>query len=145
MKKANYLHIVLELVTIFSYIVIGVTIETFVGHDVELLNKSFIGSIILAIGVIQMVEYLSMKELAKLRNVPYIIVAVASMIFGIVILAVDMTLPLACVLWGSFAIGFQIIRIINSSINLQRQPFLNSFIIILCIIEIIERFIMCLT
>ena len=129
MRKSGTLHIILEIVTILSNIIIGVTILTFLNYqDIEL-NKSFVGSIVLAIGVTELVEFLSLKILGKLRNIPNAVVAVISMVLGIVIMAVDMELETTCVVWGICAIVFQVIKIANAAYNILKQPFLNTVII----------------
>ena len=140
MRKSGTLHIILEIVTILSNIIIGVTILTFIAyqHQESLeLNKSFIGSIVLAIGATEMVEFLSLKMLGKLRNIPNAIVAGLSMVLGVLIMAIDMELATTCVLWGVCSIAFQVIKIANAGYNILKQPFLNIVIIILCVTEAI--------
>ena len=136
MKRTNKLHIFLEVITIFSYIVIGTTVLTFVNQGVEP-NKSYIGSIILAIGVTQVVEFLSLKDLIKLKNIPNAVLSGLYMILGIVLLAITADLSTVCVIWGICTIVFMVIKITNAGFNILRQPFLNSFIIILCVTETI--------
>ena len=136
MRKAGLLHILLEVITILSNIVIGVTILTFLYQGVEI-NKSYIGSIIMAIGVTELVEFLSMKDLVKLRNIPNAVVAVASIVLGLLFMFLNIDLPTTCVVWGICSIAFQVVKIADAGLNLIRQPFLNIFIIILCIIETI--------
>lgn len=140
MRKSGTLHIILEIVTILSNIIIGVTILTFIAYQHQEgldLNKSFIGSIVLAIGATEMVEFLSLKTLAKLRNIPNAVVALLSMILGILLMALDMELATACVVWGICSIAFQVVKIVNAGINILKQPFLNVVIIILCVTEAI--------
>ena len=137
MRKSGTLHIILEIVTILSNIIIGVTILTFLSYpDIEL-NKSFIGSIVLAIGATEMVEFLSLKMLGKLRNIPNAIVAGLSMVLGVLIMAIDMELATTCVIWGICSIDFQVVKIANAGYNILKQPFLNIVIIILCVTEAI--------
>lgn len=134
MKRTNSLYIALEIVTILSNIVIGVTILTFLMQGVNA-DKSYIGSIILAIGATEMVEFLSMKELTKRRNVLQAVVAGLTMVFGIVVLSLRVELNVLCLIIGIVSICFQVVKVINAAINLLRQPFLRSFVIILCILE----------
>lgn len=136
MRKTGRLQILLEIVTILSYIIIGVTILTFLNQGVEP-NKSYIGSIILAIGVTEVVEFLAMKDLVKLKNIPFIIAAVISVALGIVVMALRVELEIICVVWGIASIAIQIIKMTNCGFNLLRQPFLHSFVIIICIGEVI--------
>ena len=136
LRKQNRLHIALELVTIFSFIVIGVTMLTFMYYDVEL-SKSYIGSLVLAIGVTELVSFLSMKDLVKLRNIPNGITAILQMALGIVLMVIDADLPTACIIWCTCNIVFLVAKVIDAGFNLIHQPFLNIIVIILCIIETI--------
>ena len=68
MRKTGRLLILLEIVTILSYIIIGVTVLTFLNQGVEP-HKSYIGSIVLAVGVTEVVEFLAMRDLVKLKNI----------------------------------------------------------------------------
>lgn len=136
LRKQNRLHIALELVTIFSFIVIGVTMLTFMYYDVEL-SKSYIGSLVLAIGVTELVSFLSMKDLVKLRNIPNGITAILQMALGIVLMVIDADLPTACIIWCICNIVFLVAKVIDAGFNLIHQPFLNIIVIILCIIETI--------
>ena len=138
MKKINTLHIILEIVTILSFIFIGVTVLTFLAYpDVDIHNKSFIGSIVFAIGTTEMVQFLSLNYLGRRRNILNAIVAGVSMILGIVFMAAKIELNTVCVIWAIFAIVFQIVKTINAGMNLLRQPFLNTAVVILCIVEFI--------
>ena len=140
MRKSGTLHIILEIVTILSNIIIGVTILTFIAYQYQEgleLNKSFVGSIVLAIGVTEMVEFLSLKTLGKLRNIPNAIVAGLSMILGVLIMTIDMELSTTCIVWGICSIAFQVVKIANAGYNILKQPFLNTVIIILCVTEAI--------
>ena len=136
LRKQNRLHIALELVTIFSFIVIGVTMLTFMYYDVEL-SKSYIGSLVLAIGVTELVSFLSMKDLVKLRNIPDGVTAVLQMALGIVLMVIDVDLPTTCIIWCICNIVFLVAKVIDAGFNLIHQPFLNIIVIILCIIETI--------
>ena len=136
MRKTGRLHIILELVTILSYIIIGVTVLTFLSQSVEA-NKSYVGSIVLAIGVTELVDFISLKYLIKLKNIPNAIAAILGIALGIVILALKKDLEVVCIVWGICSIVLQVIKIVNAGLNLLRQPFLNSFVIILCIVEVI--------
>ena len=137
MRKSGTLHIILEIVTILSNIIIGVTILTFLNYKEIDLNKSFIGSIVLAIGATEMVEFLSLKMLGKLRNIPNAIVAGLSMVLGVLIMTIDMELTTTCIVWGICSIAFQAVKIVNAGYNILKQPFLNSVIVILCVTEAI--------
>lgn len=134
LRKTGRLHLALELVTIFSFIVIGVTILTFMYYDVEM-SKSYLGSLVLAIGVTELVSFLSMKDLVKLRNIPNAVTAVLQMALGVVLMFIDVALPTACIVWGICNIVFLVAKVIDAGFNLIHQPLLSIIIIILCIIE----------
>ena len=136
LRKQNRLHIALELVTIFSFIVIGITILTFMYYDVEM-SKSYLGSLVLAIGVTELVSFLSMKDLVKLRNIPNGITAVLQMILGVILMVINVELPTACIIWGICNIVFLVAKVVDAGFNLIHQPFLNIILVILCIIETI--------
>lgn len=136
LRKQNRLHIALELVTIFSFIVIGVTILTFMYYDVEM-SKSYLGSLVLAIGVTELVSFLSMRDLVKLRNIPNAVTALLQMVLGVILMVIDTDLPTACIVWGICNIVFLVTKVIDAGFNLIHQPLLNIIVIILCIIETI--------
>ena len=136
LRKQNRLHIALELVTIFSFIVIGVTILTFMYYDVEM-SKSYLGSLVLAIGVTELVSFLSLRDLVKLRNIPDAVIALLQMILGVILMVIDVELPTVCVVWGICNIIFLVTKVVDAGLNLIHQPFLNIILVILCIIETI--------
>lgn len=136
MRRSNKFHIALEIITILSTIVIGVTIWTFIMQGIEP-NKSYIGSIILAMGVTEMVEFFSLKDLARRKHVLNAIAAGLSMIFGLLLMFLDINLPVTCLVTGIVTICLIVIKGADAAINLLKQPFLQSFIIILCILEMV--------
>jgi len=134
LRRTGRLHVTLEIITIFSFIVIGVTTLTFMYYEVEA-SKSYIGSLILAIGVTELVGFLSLRDLVKLRNITNATVAVLSMILGGLLLALDIDLPTTCIVWTICNIVFLVGKVIDAGINILRQPFLNIIVIILCMVE----------
>ncbi len=136
LRKQNRLHIALELVTIFSFIVIGVTMLTFMSYELEI-SKSYIGSLVLAIGVTELVDFLSMRDLVKLRNIPNCVTSVLTMILGVLLLLLDIDLPTTCIVWCICNLVFLVAKVVDAGLNILHQPFLNIIVIILCIIEAI--------
>lgn len=134
MRRTGNIQIILELVTIFSNIVIGITILTFMYQGVEA-NKSYIGSIVLALGATELVGFISMTDLVKLRNIPNAVVGAAEIILGFLLLFLDIDLSTTCIVWGICNIVFLVAKVVDAGCNLIRQPFLNIFVIILCIAE----------
>ena len=136
LRKQNRLHIALELVTIFSFIVIGVTMLTFMSYELEI-SKSYVGSLVLAIGVTELVDFLSMRDLVKLRNIPNCVTSVLTMILGVLLLLLDIDLPTTCIVWCICNLVFLMAKVVDAGLNILHQPFLNIIVIILCIIEAI--------
>ena len=136
LRKQNRLHIALELVTIFSFIVIGVTMLTFMSYELEI-SKSYVGSLVLAIGVTELVDFLSMRDLVKLRNIPNCVTSVLTMILGVILLLLDIDLPATCIVWCICNLVFLVAKVVDAGLNILHQPFLNIIVIILCIIEAI--------
>ena len=136
LRKQNRLHIALELVTIFSFIVIGVTMLTFMSYELEI-SKSYVGSLVLAIGVTELVDFLSMRDLVKLRNIPSCVTSVLTMILGVLLLLLDIDLPTTCIVWCICNLVFLVAKVADAGLNILHQPFLNIIVIILCIIEAI--------
>ena len=136
LRKQNRLHIALELVTIFSFIVIGVTMLTFMSYELEI-SKSYVGSLVLAIGVTELVDFLSMRDLVKLRNIPNCVTSVLTMILGVLLLLLDIDLPTTCIVWCICNLVFLVAKVVDAGLNILHQPFLNIIVIILCIIEAI--------
>ena len=134
LRRTGRLYIALELVTIFSFIVIGVTLLTFMYYDTEI-SKSYVGSIVLAIGVTELVSFLAMKDLVKRRNIPNAVTAIAQMIFGVLLLSLNIDLKVTCIVWGICNIVFLVAKVIDAGFNLIHQPLLNVIVIILCITE----------
>ena len=136
LRKQNRLHIALELVTIFSFIVIGITMLTFMSYELEI-SKSYVGSLVLAIGVTELVDFLSMRDLVKLRNIPNCVTSVLTMILGVLLLLLDIDLPTTCIVWCICNLVFLVAKVVDAGLNILHQPFLNIIVIILCIIEAI--------
>lgn len=138
MKKSNTLHMILELVTILSFIFIGVTVLTFLAYpDVDIHNKSFIGSIVLAIGTTEMVQFLSLNYLGRRKNILNAVAAGSAMILGIVFMALRVELNTICLIWAIAAMAFQVIKIVDSGINIMRKPLISTVTVIICITELI--------
>ena len=138
MKKSNTLHAILEFVTILSFIFIGVTVLTFLAYpDVDIHNKSFIGSIVLAIGTTEMVQFLSLNYLGRRKNILNAVAAGSAMILGILFMALRVELNTICLIWAIAAIVFQVLKTVDSGMNIMRKPLISTVTIILCIVELI--------
>lgn len=136
MKRKNYLRYTLELIVVFGYLVIGVTILTYTLNNIPM-DHVFIGSILLAMGVIEFTDYFTWKYQTRIKSIQSAIAALAAIALGAVFIFVSMDIKLLCVLFGAFGIGFALTRIATAVLNLSHQPLLNGVKIILSIVEIV--------
>ena len=140
MKRSNILHYLLEIIVILGFLVIGVTVLTYIfqGEQMNLqMDHIFIGSIILSMGVIEFTDYSTWRYAVKIKSVQSLVSAVITIALGIVFIVINFEMELLCILFGAFSISFAIAKIVTASLNLTRQPLLNGIKIILSIIEIV--------
>lgn len=136
MKRVNVLQIVLELIGILGNIIVATTILTFLYRHVAI-DRVFIGLIIIAMGIFGIIEFFTLKYVARKKSIPRLIGYIAFIALGIVFLFVKMDIKLLCILWGSVSIGVSVAKIITSALILLRQPLLNSIRLILNVITIV--------
>ena len=136
MKRVNVLQIVLELTVILGFIVLGVTILTYLLQRVAV-DRIVIGLVTAAVGVFGLTEFFTLKYSARRKSIPNLIVALLSLALGIVFLFVRFNSNQLCIIWGTGLIVFAVGRIITSVMNLLRQPLLSIVRIIVNIIAII--------
>ena len=136
MKRNNILHYTLELIVILGYLVLGVTVLTYLIQNVPM-DHVFIGFIVLADGVISFTDFVTWKYTTRIKSIQSAVAALASIVLGAVFIFVEMDISLLCILFGAFSIAFSIVRIATAVLNLTRQPLLNGIKIIISITEII--------
>ena len=136
MKRVNVLNVILELVVILGYIVIGMTCLTYIFQRATV-DRFFIGSIVGAIGILKFAGFFAQKYVVRLKSIQSAIGALIMIALGIVFIAVNIDEPVTCILLGAFNIGLNIISISTCSLNMTRQPLLNSARIIIDIISIV--------
>ena len=136
MKRNNILHYTLELIVILGYLVLGVTVLTYLIQNVPM-DHVFIGFIVLADGVISFTDFVTWKYTTRIKSVQSAVAAVASIALGAVFIFIKMDISLLCILFGAFSIAFSIVRIATAVLNLTRQPLLNGIKIIISITEIV--------
>ena len=136
MKRRSVLRYILELIVILGYLVLGVTIFTFIFQKVPF-DKIFIGALILAIGVLEFTDFVTWKYAMKMRNIQFFVGSVVSMALGVVLMLVKMDAKTLCYFWGWFSIFFSVVKISSGSINLVYQPLISSVRIILGITRIV--------
>ena len=136
MKRNNILHYTLELIVILGFLVLGITVMTYIFQGVPM-DHVFIGSIVFADGVISFTDYFTWKLSTRIKSVQTAVAAIAMVALGAIFIFIDMDPTLFCVLFGAFSIAFSIVRIITAALNLTRQPLLNGIKIIISITEIV--------
>ena len=136
MKRNNILNYSLELIVILGFLVIGVTVLTYIFQNVPM-DRVFIGFIIFSIGVIEFADFFTRKYATRIKSIQSLVAAIVTIGLGITFMAFDFKIELVCILYGSFGIGFAIAKIVTAALNLTRQPLLNGIKIILSIIGIV--------
>lgn len=135
MKRNNILHYSLELIVMLGYLVMGVTVFTYIVQSVPL-DHVFIGFVVLTTGVIAFTEYFTWKYAVRIKTIQSAIAALATLALGIVFIVVEMDPALFCIIFGIYAIAFAVTQIITAAILLTRQPLLNGIRIIISITQI---------
>ena len=136
MKRRSILHYLLEIVVILGYLVLGITIFTFTFQKIPI-DKIYIGSIVLAMGTLELVDYVTWKYATKIRSMQSFVSAIFAIALGFVLMFVKMEPKTLCYFLGWFSIGFSVVRISTASINLAFQPLINSVRIVLSITRIV--------
>ena len=137
MARRNILHYILELIVVVGFLVLGVTILTFIFYG-QAFDRIVIGILILAIGVLDFTDFFTWKYATKMRSIQSLVAAIASIILGALIMILrNMDTKVMCIVWGIGNIAFSICRIATGAVNIQYQPLINSFRIILSIVEIV--------
>ena len=136
MKRNNILRYVLELIVILGYLVMGISVFTYIIQSVPM-DHVFIGFIVLASSVIAFTEYFTWKFAVRVKTIQIAIAALAMIALGIVFIVVEMDPALFCIIFCICSIAFAVTQIITSAILLSRQPLLNGIKIILAITAIV--------
>lgn len=136
MKRNNILRYTLELIVILGYLVMGISVFTYIIQSVPM-DHVFIGFIVLASSVIAFTEYFTWKFAVRIKTIQIAIAALAMIALGIVFIVVEMDPALFCIIFGICSIAFAVTQIITSAILLSRQPLLNGIKIILAITAIV--------
>lgn len=136
MKRNNILRYSLELIVILGYLVMGITVLTYIFQSVPM-DHVFIGFVILATGVIAFTEYFTWKYVVRIKTIQSAVAALAMVALGIVFIVLDMDANLFCIIFGICSIAYAVTQIITAAILLTRQPLLNGIKIIISITEIV--------
>lgn len=138
MKRRNYFRLTLELIVIIGYLVLGVTIFSFYYNSPRVpFDQIFVGSLVLAMGVLELTEFITWKYAMKMRSMASFVASIVAIGLGFVFMFVKMKATVLCTLWGIFSIVFSLVKISTGSINLVYQPLISSVRIIVSITRIV--------
>ena len=130
MRKVNVFNIVLELIVILGSIVVGVTVLTYIFQHAYY-NKILLALILLAVGLIGLTEFFSLKFVLRIRSIQNAIGAFLLVALGFVFLFVNLTLEQICIIWAISNFVIAAIHITTSVISILRKPLINGVRIIL--------------
>ena len=136
MKRFSVLTLLLEILVILGNLIVGITVLTYMSQYSPI-DRVFIGSIVLSVGVFGFTEFFSLRYAYKMRSIQSLVASILGIALGIVFIALDLDIKLVCILWGSFNIAFSVINIITAGINMSHQPLLNGVRAIIAITEIV--------
>lgn len=136
MKRRNYLHYFIELIVFVGFLVLGITVLTYSIYKIAF-DHVVTGSIVLAMGVLQMTDYFTWKFARRIRSIQTLIAALVTIALGFVLIFVNMELNVLYILWGSFSIAFALAKIATGATNLSYQPLICTVNIILAITEMV--------
>ena len=136
MKRVNVLHLLLEVLVIVGNIAVGMTLLTYIFQGAYI-DRLLIGSITVALSLIQICDYFTLKFAVRRHSLQRLIAGLAFAAIGIVFIFLDLTMDLVCILFGAFSIAISLVNLISNSTNLSRQPLLNTGKIIIRILTIV--------
>ena len=100
-------------------------------------DKLIIGIVMICYGGVELIEFITYRHLEKLRNIPNAVISGLMIVFGTILLLVDLDMEQTCILLGAVSIGFHVIKIANNAFNVPHDPLLKIIKIVLSIIEIV--------
>ena len=136
MRKVNVFNIILELIVILGSIVIGVTVLTYI-YQHEYYNKILLALIVLAVGLIGLTEFFTLKFAIRIRSIQNAVGSVLLIGLGLVFLLFKLEMKQICLIWGISNIALATIHITTSVLNILRKPLINGVRIILNLLLIV--------
>ena len=136
MRKINFFNIILELIVILGSIVIGVTILTYIFQH-EYYNKILIALIVLAVGLIGLTEFFTLKFAIRFRSIQNAVGSILLVALGLVFLLVKLEMKQICLIWGISNIVLAVIHITTCVLNILRKPLINGVRTILNVLLIV--------
>lgn len=130
MRKINVFNTILELIVILGNIVIGVTVLTYI-YQHEYYNKILLALIILAVGLIGLTEFFTLKFVLRIRSIQNAVGSVLLIGLGLIFLFAKLEMKQICLIWGISNIVLASIHVTTSVLNILRKPLINGVRIIL--------------
>lgn len=136
MKRNNLLHIILEMLVILGFLVIGISILTYLFQGVPM-DRLFLGAMILSIGIISFTDFFTWRYATKTKGIQSEVVSFLTIALGAVLLIFPLESKLICILMGAFFILSAVTTIVTAALNLTSQPLLNGIKIVVSIVQIV--------
>lgn len=141
MKRNSLSKIFYELTSVVVCVSVGVTILTFIFRG-ETISKTFISFVILLTGAFEIVNFLSLKDSAKIRNIPNMVTDLVAIALGLFLLFFDIQLETVVLIWAISYLVLYPVKIVTNTINFQYQPLYCSVKIVLAVILIVYMIIL---
>ena len=125
MKKTNVLRIVLEAIVILGSFILGGTILMYNILDYSI-TRTLVGLIVLSVGLVGVVEYVSSKIEIKLKTIQSIIIYLIGVMLGLFLVIFKIDSKAVCIVWASYNICFSLVRLFTSSTTILKQPLLSA-------------------
>jgi len=136
MKRVNVFNIILNLIVILGSIVIGVTVLTYI-YQHEYYNKILIGLIIMAIGLMGLTEFFTLRFALRMRSIQNAVISALSVGLGLIFILVKLEMKQICLIWAISNFVIASVHITTSVINILRKPLINGARIILNVLLIV--------
>lgn len=125
MKRNNIFHIFLELLVILGCIIVGMSLLTYILQDVAI-DKVFLGSMVIAIGLIGICDYATMKFTIRRKSLQNLLASFVLIATGILFIVLSVEISIIYTIFGAVSIVVAFTQLITSTINLSSQPLLNG-------------------
>ena len=136
MKRVSALHLILELIVILGYLVIGVSVLTYILDGIPM-DRLFVGVILLSNGIIGFTDFFTWKFATKRKGIQSAVAYLVSIVLGAIFIIFSIESKLLCIMLGIFTIAYAVAKITTAALNLTSQPLINAMRIIVSIVQIV--------
>ncbi|NLB48679.1 MAG: hypothetical protein GX813_02400 [Erysipelotrichia bacterium] len=141
MKRTLFRQIFFELASVVGSVAIGVTILTFIDRGV-VIDKTFIAFVILLIGVIEIVNFLGVKDSVRMRNIPNMITDLIAVVLSLFLFFLNMQLKTVLLIWAITYLTLYTARTVINVINFKYKPLFCGVKIVLAVILMVYMIIL---